>query len=83
MRNVFISKMIYSLSQYESSICQSRVNFPLYFFINNLVFLPSSDHVYFNFSEGTHMLWFNFILGLNLISLCFKLLITIPQNKEK
>ena len=28
------------------------------------------------------MLWFKFILGLNFISLCFKLII-IPQNKRK
>ena len=28
------------------------------------------------------MLWFKFILGLNFISLCFKLIL-IPQNKGK
>ena len=32
-----------------------------------------------------YMLWFNFILGLNVIFLCFKLIIniTIPKNKGK
>ena len=35
--------------------------------------------------DKIYMLWFNFILGLNFISLCFKLIIniTILKNKGK